>query len=115
MVNYFGDDPDIYREEDVVRIDSKSPKWPPLQALMTQHPEWLDRYGYLMFPDDDLEMSKADINRFFEVCEENKLELAQPALTVGSPVTHPLLIQNTASKLRFTNFVEVMAPCFSSG
>ncbi len=114
VVNYFGDDPDIYRVDDVARIDSKGPKWPPLQALVERHPEWLDRYDRVMFPDDDLEMSKSDLNRFFEVCAEHGLELAQPSLTPDSPVTHPLLIQNTACRLRFTNFVEVMAPCFSS-
>ena len=115
MVNYFGDDPDRYREHDVVRIDSKGPKWPPLQALVDGHPEWLGRYDRVMFPDDDLELSKSDLNRFFDICAEHNLELAQPSLTPDSPVTHPLLIQNTACRLRFTNFVEVMAPCFSSG
>ena len=113
-MNYFGDDPERYRTDDVMRIDSKGPKWPPLQALVAQHPEWLDRYDRVMFPDDDLAMAKSDLNRFFDLCAEHHLELAQPSLTVDSPVTHPLLIQNTACLLRYSNFVEVMAPCFST-
>ena len=114
VVNYFGDDPDIYRAEDIRRIDSKGPKWPPLQALIEGNPQFLDDYDYVWFPDDDLEMAKADMNRFFDICKQNSLELAQPSLTARSPVTHPLVLNNSWSKVRFTNFVEVMAPCFSA-
>ena len=114
IVSYFGDDPTIYREDDVVRVDSKGPKWPPLKALLLDQPELIDRYDLIWFPDDDLEMTKNDINRFFEICHAENLQLAQPSLTLGSPVTHPLVINNTRSSIRFTNFVEVMAPCFSA-
>ena len=114
VVNYFGDDPDIYRNEDARRIDSKGPKWPPLQALLKENPEFVHDYDYIWFPDDDLAMTKADINRFFDICRENELELAQPSLTARSPVTHPLVLRNSWSRIRYTNFVEVMAPCFSA-
>ena len=114
VVSYFGDDPVKYREGDVVRIDSKGPKWPPLQALLAGNPRYMQDYDYIWLPDDDLEMTKADMNRFFDICHAHKLELAQPSLTANSPVTHPLVLNNTRSRLRFTNFVEVMAPCFSS-
>ncbi len=112
VVNYFGDDPDLYREGDVTRIDSKGPKWPPLKELLEQNPKFIDDYEYVCFPDDDLAMTKDDLNRLFDVCHEHNLELAQPSLTASSPVTHPLLVNNRLCRLRFTNFVEVMAPCF---
>jgi len=114
VISYFGDDPDIYRRDDVVRIDSKGPKWPPLKALLAEHPEYTQDYDYIWLPDDDLEMTTRDMNRFFDICREHDLELAQPSLTPNSPVTHPLVINNTLSRIRFTNFVEVMAPCFSA-
>ena len=114
VVNYFGDDPDIYRQDDVLRVDSKGPKWPPLHQLFLDHPDFLDRYDYIWLPDDDLQTTKQDINRLFELCAQYGLELAQPSLTADSPMTHPLLIHNTATHIRFTNFVEVMAPCFSA-
>ena len=114
VVNYFGADPDIYRQDDVVRIDSVGPKWPPLHQLLLDHPEYLDRYDYIWLPDDDLAMSKQDMNRFFALCAENQLELAHPSLKADSPMTHPLLIHNTATRVRYTNFVEAMAPCFSA-
>jgi hypothetical protein len=39
--------------------------------------------------------------------------LAQPALTKNSYFSHPLLLQVSNFIYRETNFVEVMAPCFS--
>ncbi len=114
VVNYFGKDPDIYKQEDVTRIDSVGPKWPPLHQLLLDHPEYVDRYNYIWLPDDDLAMTKQDMNRFFDLCAKYELELAQPSLTPDSPMTHPLLINNAATCIRFTNFVEAMAPCFKS-
>ncbi len=114
VVSYFGKDPVRYRQDDVVRIDGVGPKWTPLHRLLLDHPDYLDRYDYIWLPDDDLAATKADINRFFRLCAEYRLELAQPSLSADSPMTHPLLIHNRASHIRFTNFVEVMAPCFSA-
>ncbi len=114
VVSYFGDDPDMYRVEDIVRIDGKGPKWPPLQKLLMENPRFIDDYDYIWLPDDDLEMTKSEMNCFFDICQQHQLELAQPSLTVDSPVTHPLLLNNRWSRIRFTNFVEVMAPCFSA-
>ena len=114
VVSYFGDDPDKHRAEDVVRIDSKGPKWPPLQAMLRANPQFVEDYDHIWLPDDDLAMTKADMNRFFEVCAQARLEMAQPSLTADSPVTHPLVLNNTWCRLRYSNFVEVMAPCFSS-
>lgn len=114
VVSYFGKSPVLYKDDDIVRIDSVGPKWRPLQALLVEHPEYLENYAYIWLPDDDLEMSKSDMNRFFDICSQYKLELAQPSLTPNSPMSHPLLINNRATFIRFTNFVEVMAPCFSA-
>ena len=114
VVSYFGKDPDRHRAPDIVRIDDVGPKWSPLQRLLTEHPEFLDRYDYIWLPDDDLAMTKPDMNRFFDICRQYNLELAQPSLSVESPMNHPLLIHNRATHLRFSNFVEVMAPCFSA-
>jgi hypothetical protein len=114
VVNYFGDDPDIYRDGTAQRIDSKGPKWLALKALFTEHPQLLDNYRYIWIPDDDLEIRPEDTDRFFDICNEMNLELSQPSLSADSPVTHALVLHNSMSRVRFTNFVEAMAPCFSS-
>jgi len=114
VVNYFGDDADKYREPGVVRIDSKGPKWPALQQLILSHPEFITDYEYIWLPDDDLQATKTDINRLFELMKIYKLEVAQPALTWNSYYSHITTLQNSMTKIRFTNYVEVMAPCFCS-
>ena len=112
IVSYFGKDPERHRADDIVRIDDVGPKWPPLQSLLLNHGELLDRYDYIWLPDDDLAMAKQDMNRFFDICRSHDFELAQPSLSADSPMNHPLLIHNRSTSLRYSNFVEVMAPCF---
>ena len=34
LVNYFGDDPLLHRRDDVIRLDSKGPKYPALRVLL---------------------------------------------------------------------------------
>jgi Protein of unknown function (DUF707) len=114
VINYFGDDPDKYREDDVVRIDSKGPKWPALHDLIQANPRFLSDYEYIWLPDDDLNATKADINTLFDLMGQYKLEVAQPALTWDSYYSHITTLRNNQTKIRFTNYVEVMAPCFSA-
>jgi hypothetical protein len=112
VVNYYGDDPEIYREWDVERIDSKGPKWPSLYELISSTANLIAGRSYIWLPDDDLLASKQDINRLFEICAEHKLEVAQPALTWDSYYSHLITLRNCRTTIRFTNFVEIMAPCF---
>jgi hypothetical protein len=114
VVNYFGDDPDKYKQPDVVRIDSKGPKWPALQELIQSHPEFISDYEYIWLPDDDLLATKTDVDLLFDLMKFYKLEVAQPSLTWDSYYSHITTLRNKMTKIRFTNYVEVMAPCFCS-
>ena len=114
VVNYFGDDPDKYKEPDVARIDSKGPKWPALHDLIQSYPEFISDYEYIWLPDDDLLTTKADVNRLFDLVKSYKLEVAQPALTWDSYYSHITTLRNSMTKIRFTNYVEIMAPCLCS-
>jgi len=69
----------------------------------------MDRYRYIAFMDDDLIFTKQDLNRYFEICEEHGLLLAQPSLHPDSYFCYPILLQCKGTKLRFSNFVECMA------
>ena len=75
VVSYFGDDPDIFKVDDGVRIDSKGPKWPALYELFSLYPNLATDYDYIWLPDDDLMASKADINRLFDICVAYGLEV----------------------------------------
>jgi hypothetical protein len=85
--------------------------------LLGSNPFWRD-YDFVWFPDDDLEVSVADINLMFATCADRNLCLAQPSLKddprypVSVYVTHDRLVQKKNDArfpppLRYTNFVEL--------
>ncbi|MGH9809615.1 MAG: hypothetical protein ACRD9W_20580, partial [Terriglobia bacterium] len=113
IVNYFGDDPQRYRRDDVRRVDSKGPKWPALHDLVQKFTGDIFGYERVWLPDDDLRATKVGINSLFDIFEKHTLALAQPALTRDSHLGHLITLRNRSFQLRFTNFVEIMAPCFS--
>lgn len=114
IVNYFGDDPDIFRGGDWLRIDSKGPKVPGLYDFIRSHEQLVRQYDYIWLPDEDLHCTCQGINRLFDVCREQRLKLAQPSLTHDSYLTFPITLHSPLFRLRFTTVVEMMAPCLSS-
>jgi hypothetical protein len=110
VVSYFGNDPDIYRRPDVVRIDHKGPKWMGLHALLTSGQLDWRAYDNIWMPDDDLACTPEVIDRLFMLFDYHELQLAQPSLSPDSYVSHGSTVHNPAFLLRRTNFIEVMAP-----
>lgn len=113
IINYFDDNPDAFRGGDWLRIDSKGTKLQGLYDFIRNHEEMIRQYDYIWLPDEDLECTCQGINQMFDVCRERELKLAQPALTHDSYFTHPVTLRCRSFKIRFTTFVEMMAPCFS--
>ena len=77
-----------------------------------RHPEFFEKYEYFFLLDDDIVISTEDVNRLFSMMREYQLKIAQPSLvmsyyTYKHTAFHPFYI------LRYTNFVEMMMPCFS--
>lgn len=89
-------------------------KWGCVGRFFTAHPELLDRYDYVHFPDDDLLFEAGSISRIFTICREHDLKIAQPALRLSSYASYPLVFECPAFHLRFANFVEPMGPVISS-
>lgn len=112
IVSYFGDDPDRFRADGIGRIDAKGPKWPALALLLRDLAPLLDGYDYIWLPDDDLDADAPTVNDLFDLCAHYNLTLAQPALSEDSYVGHPITEVDRRKLLRYTNFVEIMAPCF---
>lgn len=77
-----------------------------------RHPELLEKYEYFFLLDDDIVISTEDVNRLFSMMREYKLKIAQPSL-VMSYYTYKHTAFNPFYILRYTNFVEMMMPCFS--
>lgn len=112
VVSYFGDDPQRYRSSTERRVDDKGLKWRGLHALLTREAFWRD-YDYIWLPDDDLAIGQAAVSELFAAMAELDLALAQPALSWTSYFSIPVTLRRPRFRARFTNIVEIMAPCFS--
>lgn len=83
-----------------------------IYRYLHRHPELFEKYEYFFLLDDDILISTEDVNRLFSMMREYQLKIAQPSLvmsyyTYKHTAFHPFYI------LRYTNFVEMMMPCFS--
>ncbi len=79
---------------------------------LEKHPEYLAQYEYFFIPDDDILMDYKSIEQLFELMQQYSLSIAQPAL-FDSYYTYDSLIRDKYTILRYTNFIEMMLPCFS--
>lgn len=77
-----------------------------------RHPDLLNKYEYFFLMDDDIEMSTEEVNKLFGIMKQYHLRIAQPSL-VMSYYTYEHTLHNPFCILRYTNFVEMMIPCFS--
>ena len=77
-----------------------------------RHPDLLDKYEYFFLMDDDIEMSTEEVNKLFGIMKQYHLRIAQPSL-VMSYYTYEHTLRIPFCVLRYTNFVEMMVPCFS--
>jgi Protein of unknown function (DUF707) len=113
-LSWFGDEPPKVAGGAVFVHMQKGAKWPGLEQTLAAHWDVISQYRYIWLPDDDLLCVPEDVSRMFTICDELQLELAQPALTPDSHFTHLVTMQHSAFQLRFTNFVEIMAPVLSA-
>lgn len=84
-----------------------------IYEYLTNNPQFLSQYDYFFFPDDDIRTDVDTINRLFDTMKVLRLKIAQPSLKRMSYYSWFHTLQNMACKLRYTNFVEMMVPCFS--
>ena len=70
-------------------------------------------YHRFLLVDDDVRFKPGDISRLFDICEQEDLQLCQPALAWGTHANHLVTLRNPACVVRQVRFIEVMAPCFS--
>jgi hypothetical protein len=114
IVSYFGDNPDMFRGGDWLRIDGKGPKLRGVYNLIHSHEQLVRQYEYVCLAEEDLQCTCHGFNRIFEVCRERRLKLAQPSLTHDSYCAHAITLHSPSFRLRFTTFVEQMIPCMDS-
>lgn len=113
-LSWFGDEPPVAADDAVFVHLQKGAKWPGLERTILQHWDTIQHYEYVWLPDDDLLCEPELVSRMFAICADLRLDLAQPALTRDSYFSHLITMQHPEYQLRFTNFVEIMAPVLSA-
>lgn len=119
LVHSFGNECPWQNEDgvEIVRatgIEIKGPKLRAIHGLYERRKDFFLSYEYVFFPDDDLAADVETFNRIFLLTEHFGLHYAQPALTHDSFMgSWSITMENRSFLLRYTNFVEVMAPVFS--
>ena len=111
-LSWFGDDPPQAPDAAFVHMQ-KGAKWPGLEQTLRTYWDAIQQYRFVWLPDDDLLCVPEQVSRMFAICDELQLDLAQPALTPDSYYTHVITLQHSAFQMRFTSFVEIMAPVLS--
>jgi|GEM_PF-4580694 len=84
--------------------------------LSREYPDLIEKYDYVCFMDDDVNISVESINNLFDFGKDLNLNCFQASLTSDSNAEWPILKENTnfyPNNLRFVNAVEVMAPVYS--
>jgi tetratricopeptide (TPR) repeat protein len=119
IVHSFGNECPWQNEEGVEIIrasgaEIQGPKLRAIHALYERKKDHFLSYEYVFFPDDDLAADIETFNRIFLLADHFGLHYAQPALTHDSFMgAWGITMENRSFLLRYTNFVEVMAPVFS--
>ena len=86
-------------------------KWEAYYNFFRDYPEVLNDYDFFWFADDDISIQGKAINKMFQSMNDYDLDIAQPAMSLDSYFSYLVTIQCEFLKIRFSNFVEVMAPC----
>lgn len=111
FVVYYGDKKEKFQHASKYFHCAKGTKFKLVDELVSKYRDVLDKYDAIFIPDDDLYMKNATINRFFKLFHEYNLQIAQPSIIGWGSLQCTLHQPNTI--LRFTNWVEIMCPCFS--
>ena len=109
MLIYYGNEHG-YEGQSTYYHEQQGPKYHLLKAALKDS-ELLRNYDYFWFPDDDIFIQPEQVEKLFRYMQTFKLHLAQPAIVGYYSLT--VTLPQYDSRLRFTNFVEIMCPCFS--
>jgi hypothetical protein len=110
-LDYYGDGDSSQWAGDAAHLTDgpNTNKYGRIVALLPE----LSRYEAIWFPDDDIRVDPAGVERMFATFRAHRMLLAQPSLADGSYVAHEITRWNGSFEVRFTNFVEAMCPLFS--
>lgn len=103
---------ELFKNDTPYVIASKGYKLKLIYDYLTSNPHLIDQYDYFYMPDDDISINSTNIQKLFKFMKEYQLAVAQPAIA-NSFLSYLHTKRHEDSVLRYTNFVEIMQPCFS--
>ncbi|MBP2626013.1 MAG: hypothetical protein H6Q68_724 [Firmicutes bacterium] len=112
-ISYFGDSEGLYADDCDFYEHVKGPKFLPLYDLIINNIDYILQYDAIWLSEDDLDCDAKTIHEMFRIFHEHELWLAQPSLTTDSYYSHAITLKKPGLLLRYTNFVEIMAPIFA--
>jgi hypothetical protein len=95
-------------------IQGKGFFWKLIESFIINYWDEIKNYNYISMPDDDLLGDTYCFNNLFNKMKEYDLWIAQPSLSHDSYINHIELKQDKEKILRYTSFIEIMAPAFNS-
>lgn len=111
--NYYQDPGDAVCQDSDHVVFQRGSKVSGIAAMLRNKPDLLE-YDFILFLDDDIDMTAVDIERFFAAMRSSGAALAQPLLTKDSPCVWPVFRDpELAGKRSPVSSVEVMMPGFS--
>lgn len=112
LVNYYdhrGYDPEI---GDYVFFQPGT-KFTAIDFFWREYRNLLEQYEYILFLDDDISIGTGDLNRLFEICCANGLDLAQMSLSSDSQCIWKAFFNRPGRAVRHVSGVEIMMPVYS--
>jgi len=110
-INYYGEVGGRYEKEGNFYSTFKGTKYKILLQAMEANPDLFEHYQNVWLPDDDIYLDAEGVSKMFKTFAEFDLMLGQPAI-IGF-ISIPMSAAVPFSRLRFTNWVEIMCPVFS--
>lgn len=98
----------VYAQQSAYFHRARGMKYHLLNDWINTHQKIIQQYSYIWLPDNDVSISTANINALFQLAATYQLQLSQPAMT--GFISHPFTQPQPGSFMRYTNFVEVLAP-----
>ncbi|OQD42711.1 hypothetical protein BUL40_09320 [Croceivirga radicis] len=102
----------LYKNDTPYVTTDKGYKFKLIYDYLSRNPDLIDRYNYIYMPDDDISIDSSSIKKLFNLMDKYQLASAQPAIA-NSFYSYPHTTKHKDSILRYTNFIEIMQPCFS--
>lgn len=114
---YYGNNDEVFDDfsnDALIAVRQEGQKFPLIKDFINNNKDFISQFDYIWMPDDDISISTESINELFDISKEYSLLICQPSVVaLDNNVVYSITRPIDGVKIKFTKFVEVMAPMFS--